>query len=67
MAFSKLYESTHAAVADVSDGATILIGGTGRGSEPSGLLAALLAVGAGNLTCVFDFAGWDGAHGLLDL
>ena len=67
MPFSKLYDSAAVAVADVKDGSTLLIGGATRGSEPSGLLAALLAGGAGNLTCVCDFAGWDGAPGLLAL
>ena len=67
MALDKLYENTAAAVADVRDGATLLIGGTTRSSEPSGLLAALASGSAGNLTCVCDFAGWDGASALLDL
>ena len=40
MSFSKVYESAAAAVADIGDGATALVGGTARDSEPSGLLAA---------------------------
>ena len=67
MAFSKLYDSPAAAVADVSDGCTVLIGGTTQVSEPTGLLAALASGGARNLTCVCDFTGWDGANGLLRL
>ncbi len=67
MAFSKLYDSPAAAVADVSDGCTVLIGGTTQGSEPTGLLGALASSGARNLTCVCDFTGWDGATGLIDL
>ena len=45
MAFSKLYDSPAAAVADVSDGCTVLIGGTTQASEPTGLLAALASGG----------------------
>ncbi len=67
MAFSKLYDSPAAAVADVSDGCTVLIGGTTQVSEPTGLLAALASAGARNLTCVCDCSGWDGAIGLFRL
>ena len=67
MAFSKLYDNPAAAVADVSDGSTVLIGGTTQASEPTRLLAALESAGARDLTCVCDFTGWDGANGLLRL
>ena len=67
MTFSKLYDTSAAAVADIHDGATLLIGGATLSSEPTGLLAALLQAGAGGLTCVCDFAGWDGADGILRL
>ena len=67
MAFSKLYDSPAAALSDVSDGATVLIGGTSTNSEPTGLLAALSATGVKGLTCVCDFSGWDGTTGLLEL
>ena len=67
MAFSKLYDSPAAAVADVRDGQTVLIGGATRASEPTELLAALASTGVGNLTCVCDYTGWDGAKGLLNL
>lgn len=67
MAFSKLYDSLAAAVADVSDGGTVLIGGTTQVSEPTGLLAALASSGVRNLTCVCDFNGWDGTNGLFRL
>ena len=67
MAFSKLYDSPAAAVGDIGDGSTLLVGGTSRHSEPTGLLAAVAASGASRLTCVCDFAGWDGADGLLEL
>ena len=40
MAFSKLYDSAHAAVADIPDGATILVGGVTGVNAPAGLLTA---------------------------
>ena len=67
MSFSKVYESAAAAVSDIGDGATALVGGTARDSEPSGLLAALAAGGVRGLTVVCDFGGWDGADGILAL
>ena len=67
MAFSKLYDTHAAAVADVRDGATILVGGASRTNEPSGLLAALFRHGASDLTIVCDFAGWDGSESILRL
>ncbi len=67
MAFSKLYDTHAAAVADVRDGATILVGGLSRANEPSGLLAALFRHGASDLTIVCDFAGWDGSESILRL
>lgn len=67
MSFSKVYESAAAAVADIGDGASVLVGGTARGSEPTGLLAALAARGVRGLTLVCDFGGWDGSDGVLAL
>ena len=67
MTFTKLYDTPAAAIADVPDGATLLIGGAARHSEPTALLAALLQSGPGNLTCVCDFTDWDGADGILQL
>ena len=67
MTFSKLYDTPDAAVADIHDGATLLIGGTTRSNEPTALLAALLTTGARDLTCVCDFADWDGSDGILQL
>ena len=67
MTFSKLYDNPAAAVADIRDGATLLIGGATRSSEPTALLAALLASDVRDLTCVCDFADWDGSEGILQL
>ncbi len=67
MKFSKLYDTHAAAVADIPDGATILVGGATRASEPSGLLAALLRQGASDLTVVCDLSDWDGSESILKL
>jgi 3-oxoadipate CoA-transferase alpha subunit len=67
MAHRKLYESPAACVADVPDGATVLIGGTSLSGEPTALLTALASGKARNLTCVCDFSNWNGAAGLLGL
>ena len=67
MTFSKLYDNPAAAVADICDGTTLLIGGTTRSSEPTALLAALLTNGVRDLACICDFADWDGSEGMLQL
>ncbi len=67
MTFSKLYDTPAAAVADIPDSATLLIGGATRSSEPAALLAALLTTGVRDLTCVCDFADWYGSEGILQL
>ncbi len=53
----KILQSPAAALADVPDGATILIGGFGNAGMPSALIEALLAQGAKNLTVVNNNAG----------
>jgi 3-oxoadipate CoA-transferase, alpha subunit len=45
------------AVADIPDGATVMIGGFGTAGMPSELIDALIAHGAGNLTIVNNNAG----------
>ena len=67
MAFSKLYDTHDAAVADVRDGATVLIGGVAKSNEPSGLLNALERQDAADLRIVCDFSGWDGSETILRL
>jgi 3-oxoadipate CoA-transferase alpha subunit len=54
------------AVADVSDGATVLIGGFGSAGQPVELIEALLDSGAGDLTVVNNNAG-NGDRGLAAL
>jgi 3-oxoadipate CoA-transferase alpha subunit len=62
----KISESLEAAVADVHDGATVMIGGFGNAGMPSALIDALLAQGARNLTIVNNNAG-NGDTGLAAL
>src|SRR5690242_14102396 len=64
--FDKFFESTEAALADVPDGATVLIGGFGNAGMPAALIDALIAQGARNLTIVNNNAG-NGDTGLAAL
>jgi 3-oxoadipate CoA-transferase alpha subunit len=63
---SKLVESAAAAVADVPDGATVMIGGFGPAGQPIELIDALLAQGAKDLVIVNNNAG-NGTTGLAAL
>ena len=62
----KIVESTAAAVADVRDGATVMIGGFGTAGLPDELIAALLDQGARDLVVVNNNAG-NGDTGLAAL
>lgn len=62
----KTYESLERAVADVHDGATVMIGGFGNAGMPSQLIDALIAQGARDLTIVNNNAG-NGDTGLAAL
>ncbi len=62
----KTYPSTAAALADVRDGATVLIGGFGTAGQPNELINALIAQGARELTLVCNNAG-NGDAGLAAL
>jgi 3-oxoadipate CoA-transferase alpha subunit len=62
----KLLPSAEAALADVPDGATVMIGGFGNAGMPSALIDALIAQGARNLTIVNNNAG-NGDTGLAAL
>jgi len=53
----KLVASPAAALADVPDGATVLIGGFGNAGMPAALIDALIAQGARDLTIVNNNAG----------
>src|SRR3954466_7762570 len=53
----KFVASAEAALADIPDGATIMIGGFGGAGMPAVLIDALIAQGARNLTIVNNNAG----------
>ena len=63
---SKLTDSATAAVSDVHDGSTVMIGGFGSAGEPIELIDALLEQGATDLTIVSNNAG-NGSSGLAAL
>jgi 3-oxoadipate CoA-transferase alpha subunit len=63
---NKIVASTAAAVADIQDGATVMIGGFGTAGMPSELIDALIARGAMDLTIVNNNAG-NGETGLAAL
>ena len=63
---NKIVASTAAAVADIPDGATVMIGGFGTAGMPSELIDALIAQGAKDLTIVNNNAG-NGETGLAAL
>ncbi len=62
----KIVPSLAAAVADIRDGATVMIGGFGTAGMPSELIDALIAQGARDLTIVNNNAG-NGETGLAAL
>ena len=63
---NKLFDSPEAALTDVPDGATVMIGGFGTAGLPDELIEALLAQGARELTIVNNNAG-NGDTGLATL
>ena len=63
---NKIFDSLSAAVADIQDGATVMIGGFGTAGMPSELIDALIEQGARNLTIVNNNAG-NGETGLAAL
>src|SRR6185312_12665046 len=56
---NKVVASAAAAVADIADGATVMIGGFGLCGNPENLIAALHAQGKKNLTVISNNAGVD--------
>jgi 3-oxoadipate CoA-transferase alpha subunit len=62
----KFFDSAEAALADVPDGATVLIGGFGNAGMPAVLIDTLIAQGARELTIVNNNAG-NGDAGLAAL
>src|ERR1700688_189538 len=62
----KTVASLDAAIAGISDGATVMIGGFGTAGQPAELIDALIAQGARDLTIVNNNAG-NGELGLAAL
>jgi 3-oxoadipate CoA-transferase alpha subunit len=63
---NKIHQSMHAAIGDVRNGATVLIGGFGTAGIPGELIDGLIAQGARDLTIVNNNAG-NGDAGLAAL
>lgn len=53
----KVVESTQSAVADIRDGASVMISGFGTAGMPDALIDALIETGAGDLTIICNNAG----------
>jgi 3-oxoacid CoA-transferase A subunit len=56
---NKVIENADRAVADIADGATLMLGGFGLCGIPENCIAALLKKGITNLTCISNNAGVD--------
>lgn len=56
---NKLVASADAAVADIRDGATLMLGGFGLNGIPENCIAALVKSGVKELTCISNNAGVD--------
>ena len=63
---NKFFATPQAALADLPDGATVMLGGFGSAGMPTGLIDALIAQGARDLTIVNNNAG-NGDTGLAAL
>jgi 3-oxoacid CoA-transferase subunit A len=57
---NKVYKDAVTAVADINDGAIIMLGGFGLCGIPENSISALVKSGAKNLTCISNNAGVDG-------
>ena len=57
---NKVYKNAADAVADIKDGAIIMLGGFGLCGFPENSIAALVKSGVKNLTCISNNAGVDG-------
>jgi 3-oxoadipate CoA-transferase alpha subunit len=66
LVIDKLFASAEAALADIPNGATVMIGGFGNAGMPAALIDALIAQGARELTIVNNNAG-NGDTGLAAL
>lgn len=57
---NKVFASADAAIHDIPDGATLMLGGFGLNGIPENTIAALVKKGVTNLTCISNNAGVDG-------
>ena len=57
---NKVYTNADAAIHDIQDGTTIMLGGFGLNGIPEKTIAALVKKGIKNLTCISNNAGVDG-------
>ncbi len=56
---NKVYKNATAAIADIEDGAVLMLGGFGLCGIPENCIAALVKKGTQNLTCISNNAGVD--------
>jgi 3-oxoacid CoA-transferase subunit A len=56
---NKVFENASAAIADIFDGATVMLGGFGLCGIPENCIAALVKKGVNQLTCISNNAGVD--------
>lgn len=56
---NKVVANAHAAISDVNDGVTLMLGGFGLCGIPENCISALVAKGVKNLTCISNNAGVD--------
>jgi 3-oxoacid CoA-transferase subunit A len=56
---NKVFENATAALTDIPDGATLMLGGFGLCGIPENCIAALVAKGVRGLTCISNNAGVD--------
>lgn len=59
MIMNKVVSNAHAAISDVQDGMTLMLGGFGLCGIPENLIAALVQKNVKNLTCISNNAGVD--------
>src|SRR3982074_559220 len=57
---NKVFANADAAIHDIPDGATLMLGGFGLNGIPENTIAALVKKGTKNLTCISNNAGVDG-------
>ncbi len=57
---NKVFANADAAIHDIPDGATLMLGGFGLNGIPENSIAALVKKGIKNLTCISNNAGVDG-------